>query len=95
MAREFLLGVDIGTYESKGVIATVDGRVVATQTCPHQLLIPRQGWAEHDPETMWWGDLVALARNLQKGRYRLTVSLVHPVNPATPLVRESAVLTVR
>jgi hypothetical protein len=38
---------------------------------------------------------VALARNLQKGRYRLTVSLVHPVNPATPLVRESAVLTVR
>src|SRR5688500_13709451 len=64
MAREFLLGVDIGTYESKGVITTVDGRVVATQTCPHQLLIPRQGWAEHDPETMWWGDLVALTRNL-------------------------------
>lgn len=38
---------------------------------------------------------VALARNLGKGRYRLTVSLVHPVNPAAPVVRESAILTVR
>lgn len=38
---------------------------------------------------------ILLARNLGKGRYRLTVSLVHPVNPAVPLVRESAILTVR
>ncbi len=38
---------------------------------------------------------IALARNLRKGRYRLTVSVVHPVNPATPVVRESATLTVR
>jgi xylulokinase len=64
MARGFLLGIDIGTYESKGIITTVDGQVVATQACPHQLLIPRQGWAEHDPETMWWGDFVALTRSL-------------------------------
>lgn len=38
---------------------------------------------------------VALARNLRRGRYRLTVSLVHPVNPAAPVGRESAILTVR
>lgn len=38
---------------------------------------------------------IGLARNLGKGRYRLMVSLVHPVNPAAPLVRRSAILTVR
>jgi hypothetical protein len=38
---------------------------------------------------------IALARKLGKGRYRLTLSLVHPVNPAAPLLRESAILTVR
>jgi hypothetical protein len=38
---------------------------------------------------------VSFATRLRKGRYRLIVSLVHPVNPAAPVVRESAVVTVR
>src|SRR5687768_15497860 len=64
MAQEYLLGIDIGTYESKGVITTLDGEVVRTEVSPHELLIPRQGWAEHDPETAWWGDFVSIARRL-------------------------------
>src|SRR4051794_28211902 len=64
MAEDYLLGIDIGTYESKGVLATIDGRVVSAQTCPHELLIPRQGWAEHDAESVWWGDFVVLVHRL-------------------------------
>ena len=38
---------------------------------------------------------VSLARTLRQGRYRLTVSLMHAVNPAAPVVRDSAIVTVR
>ena len=64
MNREYLLGVDIGTYESKGVITTLQGEVIATKTHPHELSIPRPGWAEHDAETVWWGDFVSITRYL-------------------------------
>jgi hypothetical protein len=50
----------------------------------------RSGRALRDERTV-----VSLARKLRPGRYRLSVSLVHPVNPGTRVLRESAVVTVR
>jgi len=50
MDNNYLLGIDIGTYESKGVIVSLDGKVVNNQVSPHEMIIPRQGWAEHDAE---------------------------------------------
>jgi xylulokinase len=58
------LGIDIGTFESKGVIADAEGNVVATATRPHQMLVPQPGWAEHRPREDWWGDLVAITLEL-------------------------------
>lgn len=67
MGKEYLLGVDIGTYESKGVLTSVSGRVIRTEVRPHTLSIPRQGWAEHDAEKDWWGDFCAIAHALISG----------------------------
>lgn len=64
MRTHYLLGVDIGTYESKGVITTAAGEIVHAEVKPHRMIIPRQGWAEHDAETVWWGDFVAITRRL-------------------------------
>ncbi|MBX3011003.1 MAG: FGGY-family carbohydrate kinase [Caldilineaceae bacterium] len=64
MSQGYLLGIDIGTYESKGVITDLAGQVIQVQVCPHELLIPHQGWAEHDVEAVWWGDFVTLTRRL-------------------------------
>jgi hypothetical protein len=50
----------------------------------------RSGRAEGETPTT-----VPLARKVRQGRYRLTVSLTHAVNPAAPVVRESATFTVR
>jgi len=58
------LGIDIGTYESKGVIADAEGTVVATATRPHTMLVPQPGWAEHRADEDWWADLVAITREL-------------------------------
>src|ERR1700728_3507989 len=58
------LGIDIGTYESKGVLVDADGRVLASAARPHELIVPRAGWAEHRAEQDWWGDFVWLCRKL-------------------------------
>ncbi len=60
----YTLGVDIGTYSSKGVIADEKGRIVAEAQRPHEMLVPRPGWAEHRPEEDWWGDFVHVTRAL-------------------------------
>ena len=58
------LGLDIGTYETKGVLMEAGGRVLAEAARRHELLVPQPGWAEHDPEGTWWGDTVHVIRQL-------------------------------
>lgn len=57
------LGIDVGTYELKGVLVAGDGRILASAARAHELIVPRAGWAEHRPED-WWADLVFLTRKL-------------------------------
>lgn len=64
MPQDLLLGIDIGTYESKGVLTTITGEVIAQVAVPHKLLFPRAGWAEHDPELTWWGDFCTITKQL-------------------------------
>ena len=61
---DYTLGIDIGTYETKGVIADSNGRVVASSSRPHKLITPKPGWAEHRPQADWWGDFVFVANTL-------------------------------
>lgn len=58
------LGIDIGTFESKGVVADRDGRVIAEARAPHEMIVPRPGWAEHRADEDWWGDFVRITRAL-------------------------------
>lgn len=58
------LGIDIGTSSSKGVLTTADGVVVARSERAHGISTPHPGWVEHDAETVWWADFVAIAREL-------------------------------
>ena len=58
------LGIDVGTYESKGVLVDAEGGVLAKAARPHELIVPRAGWAEHRAEQDWWGDFVWLSQKL-------------------------------
>ncbi|WP_300013790.1 FGGY-family carbohydrate kinase [uncultured Roseobacter sp.] len=60
----YTLGIDIGTYETKGVLVDFEGRVVAQAARGHQMLVPQPGWAEHRPEEDWWGDFVYVCQTL-------------------------------
>ncbi|WP_405132733.1 FGGY-family carbohydrate kinase [Nocardia sp. NBC_01388] len=59
-----LLGIDIGTSGSKGVLVDHHGMVDMRAERPHRVSTPRPGWVEHDAETVWWADFVGIAREL-------------------------------
>ncbi|GAA4501363.1 FGGY-family carbohydrate kinase [Actinoallomurus oryzae] len=59
-----LLGVDIGTSSTKGVLTTPDGTVVATAVREHAVSRPHPGWAEHDAREVWWEGFAAVTREL-------------------------------
>ena len=44
------LGVDIGTYQSKGVLVDAQGHIRAQASRNHKMQVPRPGWAEHDAD---------------------------------------------
>lgn len=60
----YLLGVDVGTQSSKGALVTVDGRVVARCAVEHGVSRPFPGWAEHDADGVWWGDVSTIIQQL-------------------------------
>jgi xylulokinase len=64
MTDETVLGLDIGTSSTKAVVARPDGTIVASAERPHALSLPRPGWAEHDAESVWWQDVLALCAEL-------------------------------
>jgi xylulokinase len=60
----YYLGIDIGTFESKGVLVNQEGAIVASAAKPHKMLVPQPGWAEHRPREDWWGDFSFISRKL-------------------------------
>ncbi len=64
MAQQLLVGIDIGTGSSKGVLTTLTGEVIALSEQPHHLSLPKPGWAEHDAESVWWADFKAICDEL-------------------------------
>ena len=58
------LGIDVGTFESKGVLVDGSGTILASAARPHRLIVPEPGWAEHRPREDWWDDFVFLSRKL-------------------------------
>lgn len=58
-----VIGVDIGTSSSKGVLVDLDGRVVRTATREHTVDRPRPGWVEMDAG-IWWDEFASLSEEL-------------------------------
>ena len=64
MQKGYLVGIDIGTYSSKGVIVTTDGVVVEKSSIPHKVSIPKPGWMEHDADDVWMHDFLFVLKDL-------------------------------
>lgn len=58
----YFLGIDIGTYESRGMLIGEDFKVVAEHSVTHGMSNPKPGWFEHDAEKIWWGDFCKISK---------------------------------
>ncbi len=60
----YTLGIDIGTFESKGVLVDSKGEIVASAARPHKMIVPQPGWAEHRAKADWWDDFTFVTHRI-------------------------------
>ena len=63
MPRSAVIGVDIGTSSSKGVLVDLDGHLLASHVVEHAVQRPGPGMVEMDGY-VWWDEFVAIVRRL-------------------------------
>lgn len=61
---EVLLGIDMGTGSTKGVLVDASGSVLASEVIAHSMNLPRPGWAEVDAEALWWHEVCEISTAL-------------------------------
>lgn len=84
-----MLGVDIGTSSSKGVLVSLDGRLLASATREHAVQRPSAGHVEMDAR-VWWREFVELARELTASGTGTVVAVgVSGMGPCTLLADAS------
>lgn len=53
---DYLLGIDVGTTATKGILCDLEGHIVAEAEAMATLSSPHPGWAEENPE-QWWNNI--------------------------------------
>lgn len=61
---ELLMGIDVGTHETQGVLVDTTGKFRGEARSQHDISIPQPGRVEHDADRTWWDGLVKVARLL-------------------------------
>ena len=61
-----VIGVDIGTSSSKGVLVGASGQVLGSAVREHQVNRPAPGWVEM-PASVWWDEFCSITRELLTG----------------------------
>lgn len=61
MARRVVLAIDEGTTNSKAVLVTQTGEIIASGAAPVPIKHPRSGWVQQDAGAIWQATLDAIA----------------------------------
>jgi xylulokinase len=64
-AMACVMGLDIGTTSTIGILIRLPDQVLALASRPVDLHTPKPGWAEEDPG-QWWANVCAIARQLME-----------------------------
>lgn len=89
MATRVVLGVDIGTSSSKGVLVDDDGNIVRIATRSHSAERPNAGFVEMDA-MLWWDEFVDIAVELVgDGQHEIGAVGVSGMGPCVLLVDDS------
>lgn len=64
MEKKYYLGIDTGTFETKGVLVDETFAVVETFAAKHGMENPQPNFFEHDAEAVWWHDFCVVSKGL-------------------------------
>ncbi|MDD3138973.1 MAG: FGGY-family carbohydrate kinase [Lachnospiraceae bacterium] len=64
MTKQYVMGIDVGTNESKGVIVDEQCQIIASYTTSHELDNPAPNYFEQDAEKIWWKDVCIVSNAL-------------------------------
>lgn len=64
MNDTLLLAIDVGTTNTKAALFRPDGSVACTASRRHSVSCPKEGYAEHDAQKVWWAETVAVCQEV-------------------------------
>ncbi len=83
-----VLGVDVGTSSTKGVLVALDGTILRSAVREHSVQRPAPGHVEMDPR-VWWSEFVGIAEELTApGDLEVTAVGVSGMGPCVVLADE-------
>ncbi len=59
----YLIGFDLGSHSTKGVLISEDGISLASRSLEHYTNMPEPGWQEQDPDR-WWEEFKEISKTL-------------------------------
>ncbi len=59
---KYFLGIDVGTYESKGVLVDEKGKIISSKSISHELENPKPNYFEHDANKVWYNDVCIISK---------------------------------
>jgi xylulokinase len=65
VSRPYVIGLDIGTTSTIGILIRLPAEVVRLVSLPVTLTARQPGWAEEDPQE-WWSNVCSITRELAK-----------------------------
>ncbi len=63
---KYIIGIDVGTSGTKGVLFDTDGKEIASHLEEYRMLQPQNGWAEENPEDWWTACKIVLSELSKK-----------------------------
>ena len=57
MSLRYLLAIDVGTTNTKAALFDLEGNIVRLSSRKHGVDSPKEGYAEHDAEKVWWKEV--------------------------------------
>lgn len=72
LRERYLLGIDVGTYSTKGVLTTPRGEVLHQHVVEHDVSFQQPGWVEQDADDIWWADVVAVCHSVRDAGFDMS-----------------------
>lgn len=97
MKRQLLMGIDVGTQSTRVALLNLEGQVEASASTAQEMMTPKPGWAEQDPD-VWWRNVVnnvdrILGRADVSSEEVLAVGVCGQMHATIPLGEEGELLS--